>query len=216
MGVELLSTNHKVGILLLETCIFFNHIPSLVELGLYYKNKDCKKSFALIKKASSQGDVKAIYHMGLLYAEGHGIPRNLKKSLKYIEKAASQNYAPALYRRGLICFINQQYKEAIFLYKRSIKFGNREAYCNLGYCYEFGLGTQRNPEIAYSMYHKGKSNYNLGRCYEYGIGVKADDDKALQYFYKGFLEGSTICRCGIVRILERYVNFNNRAVASCA
>lgn len=53
--------------------------------------------------------------------------------------------------------------------------GNSIAQCNLGYCYQNGIGCTTNSKKAFEWYQKSAANgnndgqNNLGNCYKWGL-----------------------------------------------
>jgi TPR repeat protein len=65
---------------------------------------------------------------------------------------------------------------------------NSQAQNNLGYCYQYGIGTQKDFNKAFKLYIKsaeqGNSDAqnNLGYCYKNGIGTQIDVKKAIELY----------------------------------
>ena len=61
---------------------------------------------------------------------------------------------------------------------------------NLGFCYEYGIGTEEDKQIAFDCYQQSNKIDNtvslksLGRCYLHGIGTKIDLEKAKEFLDK--------------------------------
>src|SRR5436189_223327 len=80
----------------------------------------------------------------------------------------------------LNCIINQKAADLGYLH----------GICNLGYCYESGIGTYVNRKKAFELFQKvadlgylrGKND--LGRCYKEGIGTDINMQKAFELFQK--------------------------------
>lgn len=76
------------------------------------------------------------------------------------------------------------------LYKKASGLGDKNAWNNLGYHYQNGIGCERNIDQAIEAYTKagelknGLGWANLGDLYYYGEWVEKDEDKALQYYLK--------------------------------
>ncbi|WP_400260986.1 SEL1-like repeat protein [Sphingobacterium sp. SG20118] len=79
---------------------------------------------------------------------------------------------------------------AIDLYKKAATLGERNAWNNLGYHYQNGIGIEQNITKAIEAYSKAgelKNRLgwsNLGDLYYYGELVEQDYDKALEYYLK--------------------------------
>ena len=59
------------------------------------------------QKAADRGDANAQFHLGLYYANGQGVEKNLTEAAKWYRKAAEQGYAKAQCNLGL-CYANGQ------------------------------------------------------------------------------------------------------------
>jgi len=76
------------------------------------------------------------------------------------------------------------------------KQGDADAQCDLGYCYQEGIGVVKNDYEAIKWYkesaRQGNANaqYNLGYCYLNGIGVKKNYDEAHKWFEKSAKQGN--------------------------
>ncbi|RIB02337.1 kinase-like domain-containing protein [Gigaspora rosea] len=68
----------------------------------------------------------------------------------------------------------------------------------LGYCYEYGIGVEKDERKAFTYYQKSaemnNSNriYQVGYCYYLGIGVDVDKHKAFTYYLKSAEEGNSM------------------------
>ena len=86
--------------------------------------------------------------------------------------------------------IPQDYPQALALYEKAAAEGHPGAQCQAGFCYERGLGCERDPDKAFSYYTKSAENDDetaanaLGYLYEHGIGCTADAARAAELFEK--------------------------------
>lgn len=80
--------------------------------------------------------------------------------------------------------------EGVEWYRKAAEQGHAMAQCNLGYCYEHGLGVARDEAEAVRWYRKAAqqdlaiAQYNLGLRYYYGRGVTEDISQAAGWFAK--------------------------------
>ena len=102
-------------------------------------------------------------------------------------------------------FLSQKnYEQAIPLLQKSAELGNPEAQYNLGYCYEFGVGIEKDEKIATSWYQKSADqNYNDGlyammMAYSDGKGVPVNYDKAFEYAMKCAKNDDATCMFNVV------------------
>jgi TPR repeat protein len=62
--------------------------------------QDYKQAVYWYTKAAEDGDAKAQYYLGYMYANGHGVPQDHKETVYWYTKAATQDYAKAQYKLG--------------------------------------------------------------------------------------------------------------------
>lgn len=95
--------------------------------------------------------------------------------------------AAILCDRGLRAYREQDYKTAIPYYQASAQLGSSAAMCNLGYCYYYGRGVQRDKEMAHYYWEtsavlgEAASTYKLGDMHRNG-DIEADESVAWQYY----------------------------------
>ena len=86
-------------------------------------------------------------------------------------------------------------KKIAALYYENAELGHATAQNNLGYCYENGLGVEKDFIAASNWYRKAANQgyslaqYNMGRCYYYGGGVEKNLEKAAEWFLKAIEQG---------------------------
>jgi len=122
------------------------------------------QDFETVKRAAEQGDVKAQYLLGTMYAQGRGVTQNRTESAKWIQKAAEQGNAQArtslgfLYAEGL--GVTQNYTEAAKWFRLAAEQGNADAQAGLGFLCENGLGIAKNLVEAAKWYSKAAEQGN--------------------------------------------------------
>ena len=99
------------------------------------------------------------YYIGLCYAEGKGVPKDIALAKKWYEKAANQGVQQAILALGEMYYfgrgVEQDYSKAVQLFECSTEVRS------------------------YAL-----PNYYLGDCYHHGLGVKSDWYKAKEYYKK--------------------------------
>ncbi|GBB90794.1 hypothetical protein RclHR1_01790001 [Rhizophagus clarus] len=83
--------------------------------------------------------------------------------------------------------------------KRSNDYDNKEKELiklnNLGYCYQYGIGKNKDEFKAFEFYLKSavggnlSAQNNLGYCYQNGIGITKNEKKAFEWYLKAANEG---------------------------
>src|SRR5947199_223080 len=80
-------------------------------------------------------------------------------------------------------------------YQKVAEQGYANAQCNLGACYSYGTGVEKDEQKAVEWFKKAAEQgyaygqYNLGWCYEKGVGVKQDEQKAVELYEKAAEQG---------------------------
>ncbi|KAF0497054.1 calmodulin-dependent protein kinase [Gigaspora margarita] len=75
--------------------------------------------------------------------------------------------------------------------------GDADGTSNLGYCYQNGIGIEKDEYKVYIYYKKFAEIgnivriYNVGYCYNKGIGIEKDKNKAFIYYQKSAKMGNT-------------------------
>ena len=111
---------------------------------------------------AKQGQAVAQYNLGLLYANGQGVPKDDAQARQWYEKAANQEHAGAQVNLGSLYDYGrggpQDFKMAVRWYSRSANQGNDLAQRRLGLLYERGDGVPKDYVQAYMWYKLGAAN----------------------------------------------------------
>ena len=141
---------------------------------------------------ADQGNATAQYDLGVMYAEGHGVPRNYAKAARWFRKAAVQRDAAAQYALGLMYAngrgVRQSYEEAAQWYRKAAKQGNANAQSSLGLAYATGRGVAQNYAKTAHWFRKAAeqgdadAQFDLGLMYARGQGVPLDYVRAYRWW----------------------------------
>ena len=169
--------------------------PALLNLANCYKlgigtEKDPRRAIALYEKAATLGDAAAQYILANAYIEGELVSSDLAAAIDWYKKAALQGHVKAANRlheisakltdtfnRAVECYEAKNFESAVRLYTIAAELGHAGAACNLGYCYQEGIGCKKDPRLAVKYYRMGAelgssaAKLNLGVCYLKGAGV---------------------------------------------
>jgi len=111
---------------------------------------------------AKQGQAVAQYNLGLLYANGRGVPKDDAQARQWYEKAALQGHADAQVNLGSLYDYGrggpQDFMMAVRWYRRSADQGNDLAQRRLGLLYERGDGVPKDYVQAYMWYKLGAAN----------------------------------------------------------
>ncbi len=168
-------------------------------------SKDAKgltaTEFEDLKAFAENGEVDAQYTVGLLYAKGVDVERNINEAEKWWRKAASQGDARAQDSLGIMYGLGQgrpqNYAESIKWHTLAANQGYASAQYNLGYMYYNGLGFKKSYAEAYKLFMKAavqadeRSESYLGYMYKDGQGVAKDYHRAHMWFNISALNGES-------------------------
>ena len=96
----------------------------------------CRPDFDETMAAAKQGDAVAQNNLGLMYANGDGVPENDAEAVKWFRKAADQGYASAQYNLGLMYAMakvcQRMMLRLVKWYRKAADQGYAKAQFNLG------------------------------------------------------------------------------------
>ena len=83
------------AVFLVVACATVAAADSIEKAGHAYGRGDYVQAERLYRSLAEQGDPKAQYFLGVMYANGQGVPQDYKKAMTWIGKAAVQGDAEA-------------------------------------------------------------------------------------------------------------------------
>jgi len=133
-------------------------------------------------------------NLGVLYANGQGVPQDQTKAREWYEKAAAAGDAGAMRNLGVLYAdgqgVAQDYPKAREWTEKAATAGDASAMSNLGVFYANGQGVTQDYPKAREWYEKAAAAgeagamRNLGVFYANGQGVAQDYPKARELFKK--------------------------------
>jgi uncharacterized protein len=151
-----------------------------------------------------QGNPSAQAALGLMYAEGKGVPQNYEESAFWYRRAADQGHAISQTNLGFMYVsgrgVRQDNQEAAAWFRRAAEQGNNRAQFNLGLMYEEGVGVPQNYREAADWFLSASeqgnpsAQYNLGVMYMRGQGVDKNDVIAYVLFILSASQGNDNAR----------------------
>lgn len=122
--------------------------------GEAYKNGDYETAAKEFLPLAENGDHRAMYALGSMYAAGHGVPQDLDESRRWFSKAAQYGRADAQYKLGLIYAkglgVERNTRRAINWFGKSAKQGYGPAQYRVGLMYQQGEGVTQSNVKAYA------------------------------------------------------------------
>ncbi|MCV6609038.1 MAG: sel1 repeat family protein [Campylobacterales bacterium] len=118
----------------------------------YYVQKDYTNTIKYLEKAAQKYNINALVMLGNLYINGEGVEKDITKAIEYYELADDNTHA--LYNLGYAYASLNDYKQAIYYYKRSGRKNNQMANYALGEIYKNGYGVKQNFQEAIKYYKR--------------------------------------------------------------
>jgi hypothetical protein len=151
-----------------------------------------QQGLSALKQQAASGDAATQCGLGLIYAEGQGVPPDDTQAVFWYRKAAEQGNADAqdllgsMYRRGE--GVSQDYTQAAFWYRKAAEQGDADGQMELGYLYKDAKGVSQDYAQAALWFRKAAeqddadAQYPLGCLYYWGQGVPQDYAEAYFWF----------------------------------
>ena len=143
--------NNDLAIQACESAVrqYPNSIRLIYQLGnAYRRGSNYSSAFVQYRKAADQGYAPAKDSLGVMYANGYGVPRDYAKAAKWYCEAADQGYASAQLSLGLLYDkghgVPQNYGEALKWLRKAAEQGDGGAQFFLAVKYFWGEGVPQN------------------------------------------------------------------------
>ena len=190
---KLLSTNLLLlAILYLLATSSFAASNPFDDASAAYERGDYVQAIKLFRQLAAQGHQWAQRRLGLIYAEGKGVPQDYQEAVKWYRLAAAQGNVPAQYSLGLAYEkgqgVPQDYQEAVKWYRIAAAREDEWAQTRLGSIYAEGQGVPQDYQEAVKWYRLAAAQgnqfaqINLGVMYTNGTGVQQDFVRAHMWF----------------------------------
>ena len=132
-------------------------------------------AFNYFKQSADLGLSEAYAKIGIVFEQGLlNTVQELDKAAQFFKKSVDIDDNPIglnglgnAYFEGKI--YEKNYQKAFEYYQRAINLGNIDALNNAGICYEFGLGTNKDNEMALELYKKAMEKYHGEGMANYAI-----------------------------------------------
>ena len=134
---------------------------------------------------AKQGHAVAQYNLGLLYANGQGVPKDDAQARQWYEKATTQEHADAQVNRGSLYDYGrggpQDFKMAVRWYRRSANQENDLAQRRLGLLYKRGDCVPKDFVQAYMWYKLGAANGGMsGAIMRDELAIRMSSDQLVE------------------------------------
>jgi TPR repeat protein len=113
-----------------------------------YSKGDYATALRLLRPLADQGNADAQVGLGIIFANGHGVPQDYAEAMKWLRKSADQGNANGEYYLGFSYAkgqgVTQDWVEANKWFRKSADQGNLDAQSMLGFNYANGRGVSQN------------------------------------------------------------------------
>jgi TPR repeat protein len=181
-----ISFRFTIALVLLIFCLA---VPAWAEYrvdkeayDLAIEHGDYATAMRVVRPLAEQGLAAAQFNLGLLYANGQGVPKDDAQARQWYEKAAAQGHSEAQVNLGILLVygrgVTQDYKIAAYWLRLSANQGNDLAQRKLGLMYERGDGVQQDYVRAYMWYSLGAAKgVEAGARLRDAIAKRMDPDQ---------------------------------------
>ncbi len=126
---------------------------TLEQSSAAYERQDYRTAFIGFQKLAEQGDASAQNILGVMYANGRGVPKDEQQAVVWYSKAAEQGLAGAQYNLAQMYHsgrgVPKDDRQAAAWYMKAAEQGDASAQFILGVMYALGLGVPKDGQMAY-------------------------------------------------------------------
>jgi TPR repeat protein len=172
-----------------------------------YERGDYAQAMKVFRQLAERGHQWAQRRVGLMYAEGKGVPQDYQEAVKWYRLAAAQGNVPAQYSLGLAYEkgqgVPQDYQEAVNWYRIAAAREDEWAQTRLGSIYAEGKGVPQDYQEAVKWYRLAAAQgyapaeYSLGVAYEKGQGVPQDYREAVKWYRLAAAQGNELAQVNL-------------------
>ncbi|WP_305313287.1 DUF4303 domain-containing protein [Paramuribaculum intestinale] len=156
-------------------------------------------------EAARRGDPQAAYNAGHIYEAGEEVDENIDLAYQLYEMAAKCGHPAGQFEVGYYLFegfgdVEQDYAKAVEWFEKAYqnpkcsKTTRTQTAAYLGLCYQEGLGTVQDDDVAFEYLHEAGEDIDnlwesitvkvltaLGVAYAFGRGIETDIELGYQY-----------------------------------
>jgi len=172
--------------------------PTIADAQAAYERGDFGNAVSQFQVLADQGDARAQYTLGVMYANGQGVGQDPAQALRFYSLAANQGHAAAQFDLGTMYAngdgVAADDMEAMRFFRLAAEQGNGAAqnsfslisgrkFVEARTAYQDGdYGTAFTLYQVLANYGDAAAQHNLGLMYENGLGVAQDEVEAARWY----------------------------------
>ena len=178
-----------------------------------YARGDMAQAAAWLHKAAKQGEANAMCLLGLMYASGQGVPRDVVQSMGFYASAAEAGLAEAQYSLAMALEggigIAPDDAQSLHWMRKAAEQGHANAQWRFGQRLRLGMGSATSAVdgakwiAAAAQQGHMEAQTTLGLLYSQGDGVPQDKSQALHWLQAGAEQGDAEA-CRLLALLRAY------------
>ena len=134
------------------------------EASAEYNRGDYAVAFESFRTFAEQGDARAQFVLGTMYADGKGVPQDDAEAVRWYRRAAEQGDARAQVSLGYMYVqgrgVSQDYTEALRWFRQAAEQGDARAQIKLGAMYALGQGVPQDHVQAHKWFNLAASRFS--------------------------------------------------------
>lgn len=171
------------------------------------KDPELEKQYKIAKQLHfmilTQDNELAMYHLGLMYVRGQGVPQDNRRAVHWLQRAAQLGQTDAVYSLGIMTLdghgIERDVQVAIGLFRRAADQGHANAMLNLAFIYNTGREVERDDlkaaQLMFDSVQAGSEhtlNELTGNFETWGEGFRTEFQRLLKErgLYNGSVTGT--------------------------
>jgi Sel1 repeat len=113
-----------------------------------------RAAVALFHRAATSGDATAASSLGYAYHRGLGTKQSVSHAIRWYRRAVRGRSSSAATNLATVYRDAGNSRRAFQWWKRSEQMGDGDAAVEVGYCYQYGIGTRKNAANAKRMFRR--------------------------------------------------------------
>ncbi len=175
--------------------------------------KNYAEAIPLLRNAAASGSARAMFELGSLYAQGHGVAQSYTDAMTWYLRAAALGEPRAMSAiGGLYEFgrgVQLDYAQALKWFRDADKSGDVVGACEVGEFYSHGYSVPQDYKEAMRWFRKAAdagnalAMSNIAYLYEDGHGVPQDYKEAMTWYHKAADAGEPAAMFNIAAYYEK-------------